>query len=105
MSDEITPEIFDHLVGLAALELDAEEAEYLRGELNKQLKAIDELAAIPLKEDTPPALHGVPYGIAIRPPLRPDEAAMDPAVEAIMAQAPETDDEYIVVPDIPKEDL
>ena len=38
MSDYIAPETFNHLVKLAELEMDAEEAEYLRGELNKQLK-------------------------------------------------------------------
>ena len=33
----ITPEVFDHLVQLAALELDEKQAEYLRRELNSQL--------------------------------------------------------------------
>jgi hypothetical protein len=40
MSDQITVELFDHLVRLAALELSSQEAEYLRHELNNQLKAI-----------------------------------------------------------------
>ena len=40
MAEEITAEIFDHLVELAALELEAKEAEYLRAQLNSQLKAI-----------------------------------------------------------------
>jgi hypothetical protein len=35
----ITQELFDHLVGLAALELSPQEAEYLRKELNNQLMA------------------------------------------------------------------
>jgi aspartyl/glutamyl-tRNA(Asn/Gln) amidotransferase C subunit len=105
MAEKITPETFQHLVQLAALELDEAEAEYLLGELNKQLQAIEELAAIPLDTDTPATSHGVPYAAAIRPPLRADEAAMDPNVDAIKGQAPEMDDEYIMVPDIPKEDL
>lgn len=105
MSEEISPELFQHLVELAALELDAEEAEYLRSELNKQLKAIDELAAIPLDEDTPIASHGVPYAEAIRPHLRKDDWAAGDAQADILAQAPDTGDGYIVVPDIPKEDL
>ena len=50
MSDAITPEMFAHLVDLAALELSPEEAEYLRRQLNNQLKAIHELEAIPLDE-------------------------------------------------------
>ena len=61
MSEQITNEIFDHLVDLAALELDADQAEYLRQQLNNQLKAIHELEAIPLDEDVPISLHGVPY--------------------------------------------
>ena len=105
MSTEISLELFNHLVELAALELDAKEAEYLRGELNKQLKAIDELAAIPLDENTPVASHGVPYAAAIRPELRPDTWAAGDAQADILAQAPETQDGYVVVPDIPHEDL
>ena len=46
MSDEIDGELFDHLANLAALELPTEESEYLRQQLNNQLKAIQELAAI-----------------------------------------------------------
>lgn len=105
MSDPIDPKLFAHLVDLAALELDEEEAEYLRGQLNAQLKAIDELAAIPVDESVPLASHGVPYAEAIRPHLRADEALADENVDAIRSQAPEMDDDYIVVPDIPKEDL
>jgi len=44
--EEITREIFDYLVDLAALEMDDEEAVYLRNELNNQLDAIRELEAI-----------------------------------------------------------
>ena len=38
MTDEITPELFEHLVELAALEITPEEADYLQRELNNQLK-------------------------------------------------------------------
>ena len=37
MTEEITRELFDKLVDLAALELDEEEAEYIRRQLNDQL--------------------------------------------------------------------
>jgi len=47
MSESISQQTFDHLVGLAALELDQEQAAYLLRELNHQLKAIHELEAIP----------------------------------------------------------
>lgn len=101
----ITPEIFDHLVKLAALELSPEEAVYLRQQLNKQLKAIRELEAIPLDIDTPIAAHGVPYPREIRQPPRADIWQAYPDVEALLAQAPELEDRYVVVPEIPHEEL
>lgn len=101
MSDPITPEIFNHLVELAALELHPEEAEYIRRQLNNQLKAINELVAIPLAEDVQPAAHGVPYSPQSSPAPRPDEWYPYPDPAGILAEAPETEDGYIVVPDIP----
>lgn len=105
MPDAITQEIFDHLVRLAALELPPQEAEYLRGELNNQLKAIHELEAIPLDPGTPTTSHGVPYTQEITPPARLDEWIFNPQAQAILGQAPEAEEGYIVVPDIPHEDL
>jgi aspartyl-tRNA(Asn)/glutamyl-tRNA(Gln) amidotransferase subunit C len=105
MSDEITPELFEHLVELAALKLTPEESEYLRKQLNGQLKAIHELEHIPLSDEVPPAAHGVTFSAAIRPPLRADEAHRSPYAETILKQAPETDDGYFVVPDIPHTEL
>ncbi|MEX1248330.1 MAG: aspartyl/glutamyl-tRNA amidotransferase subunit C [Anaerolineales bacterium] len=105
MADQITPELFARLVELAALELDEKEGEYLRRELNNQLKAIDELAAIPIPEGTPLASHGVPYTAAIRPAIRNDQAMDSGLAAEIMAQAPETEAGYIAVPEIPHEQL
>lgn len=105
MSDPISAELFNHLVELAALELTAEEVDYLRAELNKQLKAIDELAAIPIPEGTPPAAHGVPFPPDLRAPLRKDESAQAPEAELIKSGAPQMSDGYFVVPEIPHEDL
>jgi aspartyl-tRNA(Asn)/glutamyl-tRNA(Gln) amidotransferase subunit C len=101
MSDPITPEIFSKLVELAALELAPEEGEYIRQQLNNQLKAIEELRAIPVDTSLPANLHGLPYPPQIIPPLRGDDwqPMSDPA--KILAQAPETAENYIVVPDIP----
>jgi len=104
-SREITPEVFAHLVDLAALDLDPQEAEYLRRQLNGQLKAIRELEAIDLPEDVPITSHGVPYTAAISPPPRPDAVVPFAAPDEILSQAPETDGRYIVVPDIPHTDL
>ncbi len=105
MSESITPELFAHLVGLAALELSPEESEYLRRQLNNQLKAIQELEAIPLGEITQVTSHGVPYTPEITPPIRSDTWQPYPAPETILDQAPQTEDNYIVVPDIKHTDL
>ncbi|MEA4910301.1 MAG: hypothetical protein GYA17_11400 [Chloroflexi bacterium] len=101
MSDQIDRNTFDHLVLLAALDMGTEQAEYLRQELNHQLKVIRELAAIPLDEATPATSHGVPYTADIRQSVREDVWQPYPAPEEIIGQAPQVDDGYIVVPDIP----
>jgi aspartyl-tRNA(Asn)/glutamyl-tRNA(Gln) amidotransferase subunit C len=101
MADLITPEIFNRLVELAALELGAEEADYVRRELNNQLKAIHELEAIPMDIDVPISLHGVPYPPEISPSPRRDDWAACPDTDKILAQVPQLDERYIVVPDIP----
>jgi aspartyl/glutamyl-tRNA(Asn/Gln) amidotransferase C subunit len=105
MANEIDPETFAHLVRLAALELSPAEAEYLRGQLNNQLKAVEELAAIPLELDTPVTLHGVSFTPEIRPPIRPDEWEPFADTEAILEQAPETEERHFVVPEITHTDL
>jgi aspartyl/glutamyl-tRNA(Asn/Gln) amidotransferase C subunit len=101
----ITRELFDHLVGLASLELSQEEAGYLRQELNNQLEAIDELVAIPLGGEIKITTHGVPYTSQISPDARDDQWQACPNPDDILAQAPETRDRYVVVPDILHTDL
>ncbi len=105
MTDEITPELFDHLVELAALELNVEESEYLRKQLNNQLKSIHELESIPLDPATLIASHGVPYSRESSPMLRDDIIHAFPETERLMKGSPELDDNYIVVPDIPHQGL
>jgi len=104
-ADEITPEIFAHLVRLAELELEPDEAEYLRRQLNGQLRAIHEMASIEVESATPITSHGVPYPPEARPALREDAIRHSPNADAILEQAPETEARYIVVPDIPHTDL
>jgi aspartyl-tRNA(Asn)/glutamyl-tRNA(Gln) amidotransferase subunit C len=104
-NEEITPDLFGHLVALAALELSGDEAEYLRTELNNQLKAIHELEAIPLEGEVPVTSHGVPYTPDISPSMREDEWLPEPHPEAILAQAPEVDEGYVIVPEIPHTEL
>ena len=105
MADEITPELFEHLVDLAAFAFDPEEAEYLRRELNNQLKAIHQLEAVPLDEEVPLASHGVPYTEQTRPSLRKDIWQPCDNPKEILEQVPQVEDDYIVVPDIPHTEL
>lgn len=101
MSEEITVDIFNHMVNLAALELESGQADYLRKQLNAQLNSIHELAAIPLDEEVPISLHGVPYDEHNSAQPREDEWKPYPNPGEILAQAPQVDDKYIIVPDIP----
>ena len=97
----ITRETFDHLVELGALELDEKEAGYILKELNSQLSAIRELSAIDIPADVKPASHGVPYTDESSQPLREDVWQACADADAILDQTPQTEDRYIVVPDIP----
>lgn len=105
MSEAISPEIFRHLVELAALELSESEGEYLRAQLNSQLKSVHELASIDAPADTPIATHGVPYTTDTTPPPRADVVRQCEAADDILAQAPQLEGRYLVVPDIPHTDL
>ena len=97
LPEKITREMFDKLVSLAALELDEEESEYLRTELNHQLAAVKELSEIPIDEDVQPSLHGIECQ---GHPPRPDEWQPFPDPDAILALAPEREGRYFVVPEI-----
>lgn len=105
MNEQISRETFAHLVDLAALQLDEAEAEILRQQLNNQLNAIHELEAVPLGEDVPITSHGVPYTLDSSPAPRVDAWSPYPNAADIMEQAPQTEDGYIVVPDIPHTNL
>jgi aspartyl-tRNA(Asn)/glutamyl-tRNA(Gln) amidotransferase subunit C len=104
-SDVITKQVFDHLVDLAQFELSEDEAEYLRRELNGQMESIRQLGAIDIDGDVPITTHGVPYRPGTRPSPRSDEIEASGLADAILEAAPEREDRYIVVPDIPHEAL
>jgi aspartyl/glutamyl-tRNA(Asn/Gln) amidotransferase C subunit len=101
----ITPEIFEHLVQLAQFDLSEEQSEYLRQQLNDQLKSIRQLEAIEIGEEVDITSHGVPYGPDIRPGIRADRVEGSGLADAILEQGPDREDRYIVVPDIPHEEL
>jgi aspartyl/glutamyl-tRNA(Asn/Gln) amidotransferase C subunit len=105
MDEKISPETFEHLVELAALQLSESEAAYLRRELNNQLNVVEELAAIPLDEKLALTAHGVAYTAATSPAMRTDEWHPAENPQEIIRQAPQTDFGFIVVPEIPHTDL
>jgi aspartyl/glutamyl-tRNA(Asn/Gln) amidotransferase C subunit len=97
--------VFEHLVELAAFALEEDESGYLHRELNNQLRAIRELEAIEVDDTLPIVSHGVPYTAAMSLPLREDKVEACPDADEILAQAPSCDGRFIVVPDIPQEEL
>jgi aspartyl/glutamyl-tRNA(Asn/Gln) amidotransferase C subunit len=101
MTELIDIETFNHLVDLASLELKPGEAEYIRQQLNNQLNAIHELEAIPLDSATQLTSHGVPFPPQISPELRQDVWIPSPYADAILKQAPQTEERYFIVPEIP----
>jgi len=100
MDDQISIEVFNRLVELAALELSQEQAAYLHRQLNNQLRAIHELASIPIDNALEANLHGVPYVAAARPALRPDTTKSCEDTAEILSQVPQLENGLIVVPDI-----
>lgn len=105
MSDPIDRESFAHLVELASFEFESGQADYLRDQLNKQLKSINELAAIPLSDDIPPARHGIPYPPENCPAIRDDHPEPFKEREDLIGQFPQFEDGYVIVPDIPHQTL
>jgi aspartyl-tRNA(Asn)/glutamyl-tRNA(Gln) amidotransferase subunit C len=104
-TDPITRAIFEHLVRLAALELDEGEANYLRKEMNDQLQAIRDLEAIDIPEGLGITSHGVAYSPEISAAEREDEILPSDKADAILEQAPAVEDRYLIVPDIPHTEL
>lgn len=105
MEERISREDFQRLAELASLELPEEEAEYLRKELNNQMLSIEVLESIPIDAETGTAAHGLPYTEYNSAAPRKDESRQDPHRQAILDQAPELEDGYIVVPDISHQEL
>jgi aspartyl-tRNA(Asn)/glutamyl-tRNA(Gln) amidotransferase subunit C len=101
MNDQISIEVFNRLVELAAMELSDEQAGYLHLQLNNQLRAIRELAEIPINNSLEANLHGVPYIPEARPELREDAWKPFADTESVLSQVPQFEEGHIVVPDIP----
>lgn len=99
MDEIIDKETFNHLVDLAAFELGAEEAEYLRREMNKQIKIIQEMAAVSIDEEIVLTTHGITYTPEISPAIRSDIRLPSLKAEGILKHVPENREGYIVVPE------
>lgn len=102
---EITREIFEHLVLLAAFELDEQQADYLREQMNGQLQAIRDLEAIEIPEGLERTSHGVDYTPEISAPEREDEIIPSDKADAILEQAPAVEERFLIVPDLPHTEL
>ncbi|MCE5208562.1 MAG: hypothetical protein LLG42_09655 [Chloroflexi bacterium] len=105
MKERISRETFSHLVKLAELELDPQDAEYLYNELNNQVSAIEQLQAIPLDEDIPVNLHGISFPAEISQPLREDVWQPFADARLILNQVPDLIDDQITVPETPHKTL
>ncbi len=99
--EPITTQVFEHLVKLAALQLDEKQAEYLRHELNHQLQAIHELEAIPIPDDLTINIHGVTFPPNTSLDLREDSWQPFPNSVDIIGQAPQSENNQFAVPEIP----
>lgn len=95
--EKISSELFEKLVGLAAMELTPQEAQYLHTEMNHQLVSLTEFSQIPLDEDIKPSLRGVNC-VGAGP--RTDEWKTFERPERIVEQAPASEDGMIAVPDV-----
>ena len=103
--NSLTKELFAQLVQVGEVELTDAETASIFAKMNEQLTVIDQLSAIPLDEDTPAVVHGNPYPLDIQIPLREDVWTPFPNPEEILAQAPRTQDGFIVAPDVPHQKL
>lgn len=101
----ITKEMFEQFAQVGEVELTPAEAESMIAKMNEQIKVIDQLSAIPLDADMPAVVHGNPYPQEIRIPLREDVWTPFENVDGILAEAPRTQDGYIVAPDVPHQKL
>jgi aspartyl-tRNA(Asn)/glutamyl-tRNA(Gln) amidotransferase subunit C len=103
--EEISPQLFEHLVNLASLHLDLSEAEYLRRELNHQLQSIRELAAIEIPQGLSINVHGIPYPPNSVEELRQDLPEPFANTSALLDQAPQLENGQFAVPEIPHKTL
>ena len=101
MDEVISIKTFSQLAAVGGIELTADEAEDLRGEINRQMRVIRQLEAIPLEDHIRPVIRGNPYPEGVRCELREDIPLPFGNSDGIIAQAPSVRDRCIVSPDVP----
>jgi aspartyl-tRNA(Asn)/glutamyl-tRNA(Gln) amidotransferase subunit C len=101
----IDPDTFSHLVELASFEFEPDQADYLRDQLNNQLKTIQELEAVPIDENITVEIHGVPFPQSFSQALRKDTSSKFADRDELIGQFPRFEDGYVIVPDIPHQEL
>ncbi|MCA9565528.1 MAG: Asp-tRNA(Asn)/Glu-tRNA(Gln) amidotransferase subunit GatC [Myxococcales bacterium] len=92
----IDRDIILHTADLARLDMQSasdEEIEAMQSQLNKILSYVDKLAELDT-DGVPPTTHAVPIHLA----LRVDETEPVPGAERILANAPEAEAGFFVVP-------
>jgi aspartyl-tRNA(Asn)/glutamyl-tRNA(Gln) amidotransferase subunit C len=95
----ITPAEVEHVARLARLELSEPEKERMRVQLDRILAYIDKLRALPT-EGVEPTSHAIP----ILNVMREDEVRPCWPVEAMLANAPEREGDFVRVPRIIEEE-
>ncbi len=103
--DQITKEMLEEFTQVAEVALTKEEFSSILAKMNEQLQVINELTTIPHDEEFEPTIHGNPFPVAIQTPLREDVWTPFEHPEDIVAQAPRSQDGYIVSPDVPHQKL
>ena len=95
----LTPDEVRYVAGLARLALDDDEVARLAPQLSAILAYAEQVGAV-AADDVAPTGH--PYPVAS--PLRPDEARPSLPPEAVLAAAPEADEQRFAVPRIVAEE-
>lgn len=101
MIEEIDETVFQHLVELAALELTGEEALYLRQQLNQQLRVVHEMDSMQISSDVKTNPHGIAYTETNSAPIREDVLEPGKKPLDLASIAPQFEDGFIIVPEIP----
>jgi aspartyl-tRNA(Asn)/glutamyl-tRNA(Gln) amidotransferase subunit C len=92
---KLTPEQVRHVAALARLTLDADEVERMAADLARILDYVAKLDELDTAKVEPTS-----HVVAAAAPLRADVVTSTPAVADALANAPQSDDGYFVVPAI-----